>query len=90
MDIELVLADAEKQQKVFLEVPDAATIAEVLNAAGIVLAPGEAVGVFAEIKTFDTVLQVGDRLEIYRPLLLDPKLKRQAKVDKTTLPRRCR
>lgn len=43
-----------------------------------------AVGIYSKIVSKDTVLREGDRMEIYRPLLLDPKEKRRqiAKVKK--------
>lgn len=38
------------------------------------------VGIFSKIVALDTILQDGDRVEIYRPLLIDPKQKRLLKV----------
>lgn len=35
-------------------------------------------GIFGKIMPLHTVLKAGDRVEIYRPLLIDPKQKRQA------------
>jgi uncharacterized protein len=49
------------------------TTAEALQAAGYKLADGEAVAVFSKIKTLADTLQNGDRLEVCRPLLCDPK-----------------
>lgn len=40
------------------------------------------VGIFSKIKTLDTVLQSGDRIEIYRPLLVDPKEARRRRAQK--------
>lgn len=40
------------------------------------------VGVFSQKKALGTPLQAGDRIEIYRPLLLDPMLIRQKKVQR--------
>ncbi|AGF48334.1 hypothetical protein CONE_0569 [Candidatus Kinetoplastibacterium oncopeltii TCC290E] len=37
------------------------------------------VGIFGKIKTIDTILADGDRIEIYRPLLNDPKKSRRIK-----------
>jgi hypothetical protein len=36
-----------------------------------------AVGIYAKVVPLDTVLREGDRIEIYRPLALDPKEKRR-------------
>jgi len=40
------------------------------------------VGIFGKICGPDTVVQAGDRVEIYRPLLADPKQSRQARAQK--------
>ena len=40
------------------------------------------VGIFGKKKTLDTVLRDGDRVEIYRPLLADPKDARRRRVRK--------
>ena len=39
------------------------------------------VGVFSQKKKLDDVLVDGDRVEIYRPLIADPKKVRRAKAD---------
>lgn len=36
-----------------------------------------AVGIFTKIVALDTVLREGDRIELYRPLAIDPKEKRR-------------
>lgn len=46
------------------------------------------VGIFGKILPLDTLLKHGDRVEIYRPLLLDPKEKRFLAVKRKTLPSR--
>jgi len=40
------------------------------------------VGIFNKLKTLDTVLQEHDRVEIYRPLVADPKQSRRARAEK--------
>lgn len=40
------------------------------------------VGIFSKIQTLDTILQSGDRVEIYRPLLADPKEARRQRAKK--------
>jgi uncharacterized protein len=39
------------------------------------------VGVFAKRKTLTDVVQEGDRIEVYRPLLIDPKEARRKKAE---------
>ncbi|KOR29328.1 hypothetical protein TI05_15355 [Achromatium sp. WMS3] len=43
------------------------------------------IGIFSKLITLDTILQSGDRVEIYRPLIADPKEQRQrrAKANKS-------
>ncbi|MEK0435851.1 MAG: hypothetical protein RL369_1900 [Pseudomonadota bacterium] len=38
------------------------------------------VGIFGKLKTMDTVLRGGDRIEIYRPLQADPKETRRRRA----------
>jgi putative ubiquitin-RnfH superfamily antitoxin RatB of RatAB toxin-antitoxin module len=45
------------------------------------------VGVFGRKKTPDTVLREGDRVEIYRPLLADPKEARRRRAVKNAGPK---
>lgn len=40
------------------------------------------VGVFGKLKTLDAVLRKGDRVEIYRPLVADPKESRRTRAVK--------
>ena len=40
------------------------------------------VGIFGKLKTGDAVLRDHDRVEIYRPLLADPKESRRRRADK--------
>lgn len=40
------------------------------------------VGIFGKLKSLDTILRDRDRVEIYRPLLADPKESRRKRADK--------
>ncbi len=69
--------------------PEGATQQQALAARGILQRDPridlstQKVGVFGKLKPLDTVLADHDRVEIYRPLLVDPKLSRQRRVEKT-------
>ena len=69
---------------VYIDLPEGATIEEALSKAKLETLYPEIkayqVGVFSEIKPLDTVLNHKDRIEIYRPLIIDPKLKRKLKA----------
>lgn len=86
MHIEVVYALPEIQHRVHLELDSGATVADALAAVGRVppfhqlnLA-SVPVGIFGRrVKPAD-VLQAEDRVEIYRPLLVDPKEARRRRA----------
>ena len=69
----------EKQVVIRLEVPADSTVAEVIEQSGIRARCGDAeidptrVGVFGRLASPDQKVRAGDRIEIYRPLRIDPK-----------------
>ncbi|MDF3836496.1 RnfH family protein [Cupriavidus basilensis] len=71
-----------------LEVPPGTTIVAAIGASGLLQACPEVdpatmrVGIFGKLKTPDTVVRAGDRIEIYRPLVADPKSARRKRVQK--------
>jgi putative ubiquitin-RnfH superfamily antitoxin RatB of RatAB toxin-antitoxin module len=93
--IELAYALRKEQVLLALEVEEGATVRQVIERFGILLrypdidlAPGR-VGVFGKIVPLDTPVRDGDRVEIYRPLVADPKDARRARAKRlTTLARR--
>ena len=62
-----------------LEVEQGTTIAQAIEQSGILQEVAgidlaqQAVGVFGKKRPLDTLVRAGDRIEIYRPLLADPK-----------------
>lgn len=73
------------------EVEQGTTIGEAIELSGVLQAFPEInlatqpVGIYAKKKPLETVLQARDRIEIYRPLVADPKesrRRRAAKKDK--------
>ncbi len=54
-----------------LILPAGSTLADALASAGLAV-PGR-VGIFGRLASPETVLAEGDRIEVYRPLLQDPK-----------------
>lgn len=43
------------------------------------------VGIYAKLKSLETILRDGDRVEIYRPLIADPKESRRRRADRKTV-----
>ncbi len=77
--IEVVCATPERQLTVSLEVPAGTSAADAVGLSQILdKFPGldrdkQTLGVFGQVVDPDTPLAAGDRVEIYRPLLADPK-----------------
>ncbi len=73
-----------------LALPAGSTIAQALAASGLAVrfpalqaaigAGDMKVGIFGKVKTPDTVLRDGDRIEVYRPLQADPKETRRRRA----------
>jgi len=79
MHIEVVLAMPEKQELVALDLAAGATVADAIEQSGIVAMfedfelDTSKVGIFGQKVALTQELRNGDRVEIYRPLLVDPK-----------------
>ncbi|HET7765550.1 MAG TPA: RnfH family protein [Burkholderiales bacterium] len=81
--VEVVLALAERQTLRRLELPAGSTVADAVAASG--LAPAVAagrVGIYGQVVPPETTVRDGDRVEIYRPLVADPKELRRARAAK--------
>jgi putative ubiquitin-RnfH superfamily antitoxin RatB of RatAB toxin-antitoxin module len=78
-------AGPDRQAVIAVEVPDGATVGDAIRASGILARFPEidlarqAVGVFGRAATLEAPISEGDRVEIYRPLLADPKEARRAR-----------
>jgi uncharacterized protein len=84
--IEIVYAGFNQQTILSLEVSENTTVIKAIQQTSLLqqfpeidLAKNK-VGVFGKIVSLERILQAGDRIEIYRPLLIDPKQKRVAIV----------
>ena len=70
--------------QVKMDLKQGATVADALIKSGIYdthpETKGLSVGIYARQVSLDTLLKEGDRVEIYRPLLLDPKEKRRQRA----------
>ncbi|WEF34205.1 RnfH family protein [Pseudoduganella chitinolytica] len=73
-----------------LEVDAGTTIGQAIELSGMLQDAPEInlvtmpVGIYGKKKTLDTVLQARDRVEIYRPLIVDPKNARRRRAKKDT------
>lgn len=67
-----------------LSLHSGASVADALDASGILLSHPEvkafSVGIFSKQVELETKVKSGDRIEIYRSLLIDPKEKRRQRA----------
>ena len=79
MSIEVVFPLAQKQEILTVKLPVGATVREAIEASGVLKKYPEIditknkLGVFAKLAKPDAPLRDRDRVEIYRPLIADPK-----------------
>ena len=85
--IEVAYALPEKQRIVKLDVPSGTTALQAVSMSqldevfdDLVVGPDIKLGVWGKAVTGDRVLAMGERVEIYRPLLIDPKEVRKARA----------
>ncbi len=86
MIVEVAYALPDKQSLIRLEIEDGSTLKEAIEASGILESfeqidlTKNRVGIFSKFATLDTVLREKDRVEIYRPLVADPKKARKERA----------
>lgn len=80
MNIGIVYAKAVKQIWLKLDVPEGSTVLEAIEYSGIlkqfpeIELDKQKVGIFGKLTKLDTVLEEGQRIEIYRPITADPEM----------------
>lgn len=85
VQVELVYAPLDLPLiQLHLNVSVKATVGDVVKQSGLLDShpeiDGLAVGIFSEQVKYDTLIKQGDRIEIYRPLLIDPMEKRRQRA----------
>ena len=91
MEVELVYIDTDEEFIVSLDMAAAATVADAVEQSQVLdkfpslKAVDYQLGIYSQEVSAETRLQAGDRVEVYRPLVLDPmEVRRQrAKVSRT-------
>ncbi|MCL5272691.1 MAG: RnfH family protein [Gammaproteobacteria bacterium] len=88
INIEVAYAKADTQRIIKLEVACGTTIEAAIQQSGILAFYPEIdlaqqkVGIFSQKRELTDLVQAGERIEIYRPLIIDPKEARRAKAKK--------
>lgn len=88
INVEVSYALPHRQELVRLTLPSGATVREAVEASGLLqkypeidLDGKNKLGVYAKLAKADAVLRDRDRVEIYRPLIADPKAVRKKRAD---------
>jgi putative ubiquitin-RnfH superfamily antitoxin RatB of RatAB toxin-antitoxin module len=89
LGISVVYAEAGRVFEVALRLPAGATVADAIGASGLrevrpdIEIRADRLGIFSRKATFETPLRDGDRVEIYRPLGIDPKDARRRRAEES-------
>lgn len=87
IEIEVVYALPHEQTLLKLDVPQASTITDAIKLSGLLEKYPEIdlekskFGLYGKLSKPDTVLREKDRIEIYRPLIADPKEVRRKRAE---------
>lgn len=88
ISVEVVYALSEKQYQLYVKVEQGSTVEQAILKSGLLelrqeidLASNK-VGVYSRPVKLDDVVQEGDRIEIYRPLIADPKELRRQRAER--------
>jgi putative ubiquitin-RnfH superfamily antitoxin RatB of RatAB toxin-antitoxin module len=79
IQIEVTYAKPDRQDVISLKLPEGSTIQQAIEASGMLQRHPEIdiakakVGIYGKLSRMDTVVRARDRVEIYRPLIADPK-----------------
>ncbi len=77
--VEIAYARSDEQLILSVEVPEGSTLEQAIIASGVqerfpeIDLETAKVGVFGKLSKLAAIVRTGDRIEIYRPLLADPK-----------------
>jgi len=84
--IEVAYAKPDQQVIIPLTIPESSTVEQAIQLSGILkqfpevnLATAK-IGIFSKLTSLSAIVGVGDRIEIYRPLTIDPKQARRLRA----------
>jgi len=86
IQVQVVYARPERQEVTSLSLPAGSTAGQAVEASGLLARHPEIdlasnkLGIYSRLARLDTTLRDRDRVEIYRPLLADPKEARKQRV----------
>tara|TARA_B100000686_G_scaffold183895_1_gene190770 strand:+ start:3185 stop:3487 length:303 start_codon:yes stop_codon:yes gene_type:complete len=91
IEIEIVYALPKNQVLECLKIPNGTTVAQAIKFSSIYNKFSEtqrknmSLGIFGKLVRSETILHNYDRIEIYRPIAIDPKEKRRKRVRKSSV-----
>ncbi len=87
MNVGICYAEADRQVWLHLETPDGSTVEQAIHHSGIlhrfpeIDLKAQKVGIYGKLVKLDVKVKEGDRIEIYRPIIADPKTVRRRRMD---------
>ena len=87
ISVEVVYATPNKQKIYDIKLPTGSTAQDAIHQSGVlndfaeIDLNSQKIGIFAKSVKLDTVLRAKDRVEIYRPLIADPKEVRRQRAE---------
>lgn len=87
MNVGVCYAEADRQLWLRLEVPESSTVEQAIHCSGIlerfpeIDLTRQKVGIFGRLVKLNTPVKEGDRIEIYRPIIADPRTVRRRAID---------
>jgi putative ubiquitin-RnfH superfamily antitoxin RatB of RatAB toxin-antitoxin module len=91
--VEVVYATPATQRRYAVEVREGATVREAVEQSGVLRdfpqidLVRDRVGIYGRLAALDDVLREGDRVEVLRPLVADPKTARRRRAQTARRPR---
>jgi putative ubiquitin-RnfH superfamily antitoxin RatB of RatAB toxin-antitoxin module len=86
MNVGVCYAEADRQSWLRLEVPDESTVEQAIQLSGLLVRYPEIdlskqkVGIFGKLAKLNTIVQEGDRVEIYRQITVDPTMVKRRRL----------
>lgn len=86
MNVGVCYADSDRQLWLRMDVPEDSSVEQAIQRSGILKRFPEIdlttqkVGIFGKLVKLDAPVKEGDRIEIYRPIIADPKTVRRRRI----------
>jgi putative ubiquitin-RnfH superfamily antitoxin RatB of RatAB toxin-antitoxin module len=96
LSVEVVYALPQRQWRILLRLPAGSKVVDAIDQSGLrqvirdLIVDDAHVGIFSHPTTLQALLRDGDRVELYRPLQIDPKDARRQRAEQNRPPRKSR